>query len=96
MINWFELLTNSIWILALALALTTLGITRWESMMGKGSWRDLINRSPRALLINLAALLFCLGIGLAAQAWWERLLWGVLVILFGIRIYLGSDASQIN
>ena len=94
MINWFQLLTNSIWISALALAFTVVGITRWEVNVGKGSWRDLLNRSPRAILINLAGLLFCLGLALTDQAWWARALWGVLAILFGIKIYLGSGASR--
>ena len=87
MINWLYLLANSLWILALALVLTGLGITRWETKTGPGSWKELLNQSSRVILFNLAGLLFCLGLALAAQAWWERALWIVLVILFGIRIY---------
>ena len=94
MINWFQLLTNSIWISALALAFAVVGYTRWDTKLGKGRFRDLLNRSPRAILINLAGLLFCLGLALTDHAWWERLLWGILMVLFGIKIYLGSGASR--
>ncbi|NQS91091.1 MAG: hypothetical protein HQ574_01665 [Chloroflexi bacterium] len=45
-----------------------------------------MNRSPRVILISLAGALFCLGLALMDQVWWERGLWVVLVILFGMRV----------
>ena len=94
MINWFELFTNSLWIFALGLAFAVISYTRWETKIGKGRFRDLLNRSPRTILINLAGVLFCLGLALMDQSWWERLLWFILAILFGIRILIGSGAFR--
>jgi len=36
MINWFQLLTNSLWVFAVALAFSVLAYTRWETRLGKG------------------------------------------------------------
>ncbi|MFV1948568.1 MAG: hypothetical protein ACC633_01395 [Anaerolineales bacterium] len=90
MINWFQLFTNSLWIFALALVLAVLSYARWESKMGKGRFNDLLNKPPGAFLINMAGLLFCLGLAMMDQAWWQRLLWGVLVLLFAAQIWKGG------
>ena len=94
MINWFQLLANSLWIFALALALTVVGYTQWEKSMWKGRFRDLVNRSPRAILISLVGALFCLGLALVDQAWWERLLWGILVVLFAAQTWMARSSPD--
>ncbi len=94
MINWFELLTNSLWIFALALALAVLSYARWESKMGKGRFSDFLNKPPGGFLINLAGLLFCLGLALTDVVWWERLQWGILVILFVKRSFTTEDRGR--
>jgi hypothetical protein len=94
MINWFELLTNSLWIFALALVLAVLSYTRWETKIGKGRFKDLLNRSPRVILINLAGALFCLALALLDQAWWERVLWGILLVYFAARIWTARNLAD--
>ena len=87
MINWFALLMNSIWILAIALALAVVSIAYYQSSQaGKKIGRLLI--TPKFTLpLNIAGGVFCLGMALTANRWWEIILWGLLVALFGFNSY---------
>jgi len=95
MINWYRLLANSLWIIALALDLSILSYSRWRAWQGDGQFGDLI-KSPGILwTVNLSGFLFCVGLLLLSFPWWEKSLWGVFGILFLYLMIFGRrDLGQ--
>jgi hypothetical protein len=87
MINWWNLFTNSIWILALSLALAVVGIAHYQSQQGEEKIRSILNAPRFALPLNLSGAIFCLGMALSSTKWWEVLLWIVLIGLFSYQGY---------
>ena len=82
MINWILVLSNSLWIFALALDLSVLSYTRWQARQRYGRFDDLI-KSPGVLwLVKLSGFLFCMGLSLLSSPWWEKGLWGLSGIFF--------------
>jgi len=94
MINWLDLLTNSIWILALALALAIFSIAYYQSQQWEEKIRSVLNSPKYALPLNLSGALFCLGMAVTADRWWEIMLWIVLMVLFGYQAYKISKLSK--
>lgn len=86
MIDWLNLLFNSFWILALALALAALGHTSWQASEKKIRLRDELNQPGPQLALNLAGALFSLGLALTSTRIWEQIIWFVLVALFLFQI----------
>jgi len=87
MINWLSLLTNSIWIIAIALALALFSIAYYQSQQRGEKIRSILNAPKYALPLNLSGALFCLGMGLTSDRWWEVMLWVVLMGLFCYQAY---------
>ena len=87
MIDWLNLLFNSIWILALSLALAVASIVYYESRQKGEKFRQALNSPPYALLLNIAGGVFCLGMALSSNKWWEIILWIVLMVLFGYQAF---------
>jgi len=87
MINWLNLLFNTIWILGGALALAALSIAYCQSRQGGKKLGVILKGTKFALPMNIAGGLFALGMGLTADRWWEIALWLILMGMFGVRIY---------
>lgn len=85
MINWYNLFANSLWILALSLALGVISYTRWEAVQTGERLRDRLNHPARSLPLNLAGALFCVGLAATSQRWWEIGLWLLLFVLFMVQ-----------
>lgn len=80
MIDWLQLAYNTCWILGLALLLTTLGVSHWQSLEHGQSFLAWLAR-PGARLCAAAGLgLFALGLLLTSTTWWAQLAWGVLLL----------------
>ena len=86
MIDWYNLFANSLWIVALALALATLGFARWQARTEGVKLQAVLNRTGWQNSLNLAGTAFCAGLALTTEVWWEQLLWAVLGILFLLQI----------
>ncbi len=87
MINWWGLASNSIWILAIAMALAVFSIAYYESRQKGEKLRQVFNSPTYTLPLNLAGAIFCLGMAVTSGRWWEVLLWIVLMGLFGYQIF---------
>lgn len=83
LIDWRMVGFASLWILGLALLLTVLGFADYHANIQDRRMRDLLREPGYQTPINAGLTLFCLGLIGSAQAWWERLLWGALVLSFG-------------
>lgn len=88
MINWIDLIINSIWISALAFALKVVSIAYWESQRSGRSMRVLLKLEMYTFPLNLSGALFCSGMALTSEKWWEITLWIVLMLLFGIQSWV--------
>ncbi len=87
MIDWLNLFYNSIWIIALALALAVLSLAYYESRLEDVKLGVVLNSPRFALSLNLAGALFSLGMSLTSDRWWEILLWIILLGLFSYQGY---------
>jgi len=86
MIDWYNLLMNALWIFASALALATVSYASWQaSMLGEKFWRVLGNPGIQVAL-NIAGLLFCIGLAGTSDVLWQRVLWILLAIGFVLQI----------
>ena len=88
MINWWGLLSNSIWILALSLALAVVSLAYYESRQMGTKVRGLLNTTTYALPLHIAGGVFCLGMVISSPKWWEIILWIVLIVLFSYQGYI--------
>lgn len=86
MIDWYSLVANSIWVLALALALSVISLASWKANLGGESLKDQLNRSSWGIPLNLAGVLFCLGLFATSETWWEKGLWVLVLFLFALQI----------
>ena len=85
MLDWLNLLFNSIWILALALGLSVVSIAYWEAQIEGKKLRALLGQYRYAFPLILAGVVFCLGMAATSTKLWEWIFWEISVILFGIK-----------
>ena len=88
MIDWLNLLYNSIWILALALALAVFSIAYYQAQLGKVKIGSILGKPNFALTLHVAGGLFSLGMALTSERWWEIVLWGILFLGFCYQVII--------
>ena len=93
MIDWYNLAANALWILALALALATLSFARWQAGTEGVKLKAVLNRAAWGNSLNLAGTIFCAGLALTTDVWWEQLLWAVLGVLFVLQVVVARLSS---
>ena len=94
MIDWYNLAANALWILALALALTSLSFARWGARMEEEKLKVILNRPSWQISLNLAGTIFCAGLALTSDIWWEQLLWAILGVLFLVQVVISRLSIQ--
>jgi hypothetical protein len=91
MIDWFNLMANSLWILGCAVGLATLSYASWEASTCQEKLRQRLKMSHIQVALNLAGLFFCLGLAGTSRPVWQIVLWLVMALLFlvqmGMEIY---------
>jgi hypothetical protein len=94
MIDWYNLLMNSFWIFACALALATLSYASWQaSLTGEKFWKQLAQPGYQSSF-NLAGLLFCVGLAGTSEIIWQRVLW--LLLAVGFAVQLGVEIYKVK
>jgi hypothetical protein len=94
MIDWYGLFCNAVWILGLAVVLAAMGMANFQTRIQGVKLRRALISSGFQLPFGVGMFLFCLGVFLSSQAWWERVLWGLLAVLFaGQVIWLWRNGS---
>lgn len=82
MIDWFNLMANALWILGLAIALAVISHASWQAALHHEKLRLWLARPGYQMYIDLAAVLFCLGMAATSPRVWEIVLWCGLAVLF--------------
>lgn len=88
MIDWLSVGFCSLWILGLSVGLATLGTARHYCYEHKQRLGQVLAKPAFEFALNAGMLLFCLGAAGSAEAIWERALWVVLAMAFGIQSWL--------
>jgi hypothetical protein len=82
MIDWFNLLANSLWVLGLALALALVSYASWLASQRALPLRIVLAQPPLPWGLDLAGALFALGMGLAGVVLWQKIVWLCLAAVF--------------
>lgn len=82
MIDWFNLAANAMWIIGLAIALAVVSHASWQAALHHEKLRSRLAQPGYQIYIDLAAVLFCLGMAATSRRVWEIILWSGLAVLF--------------
>lgn len=82
MIDWFNLATNALWILACSIVLATLSHASWAASFRHEKLSKILALPQYQTSINLAGIIFCLGLAGTSYKLWESVLWLILMELF--------------
>jgi mannose/fructose/N-acetylgalactosamine-specific phosphotransferase system component IIC len=96
MINWFNLLTNTLWIFGCAIVLATISYTSWEASTQKSSFKDLIRQHKIQLTLNVGGIFFSIGLTGTTQIMWQKILWALLSLGFLIQIIIETVNKNKN
>jgi hypothetical protein len=86
MIDWFNLGMNALWIIGCAVFLATISYVSWEASSKHEKFRTRLNQPQANIFLNVAGLLFCLGLAGTTDVTWQRVLWILLAVGFIIQI----------
>lgn len=78
MVDWAYLLSNSVWLVGLAMLLAGVSLADYaranRPLSLKEAWHFVADNG----WVRLGGLLFCAGLGLSSDAWWLKGLWALL------------------
>ncbi|MDO9087387.1 MAG: hypothetical protein Q7U53_14355, partial [Anaerolineaceae bacterium] len=93
-INWNSLISNTIWILALAWLLAVLSMAYWSAQTNNRKLIAELDRPERQMQLNLGGMLFCVGLALVSEQLWQMLILIALGILFLVQLVFAARALQ--
>ena len=97
LIRWYGLAGNTLWICGLAVLLAMLSMVHFEARARRERLRQRLgDREPR-MAIAIGLILFCAGLLLIGDTWWEKGIWaafGVLGIVWLVRLWGRFDADS--
>jgi len=88
MINWWNLFSNSIWILAIALVLAVFSIAYCQAQREEEKISTVLNSPKHTLMFNISGAVFCLGMVVTSNQWGEIGLWIFLTVMFVIQVWI--------
>ena len=88
MIDWLNLVSNSLWIFGLVLALATISYASWQASTNHEKIRQTLGGPSIQIAFNLAGVLFCAGLAATSAKIYEIVLWTILAIAFGVWVIL--------
>jgi membrane protein required for beta-lactamase induction len=86
MIDWIALVSNALWILGCSAGLATLSYASWQASIRGEKFTAQLKRVPIQISLNIAGLLFCLGLAATSGASLETVLWAILAIAFAAQV----------
>jgi hypothetical protein len=94
MIDWPNLFFNALWIVGLAIALAAASYASWEASIYKDRLSARLRRTAILGALNLAGLLFALGLAGSSGRLFEKLLWLLLAAIFLFQIVAALRAGR--
>jgi hypothetical protein len=97
MIDWWNVFTNSLWIIGLACALAVFSRADWLASAESAGLRHALKETARRAEFTLALALASVGAGLGVVRAWERALWLLLataLVLLAFRLWLGGRMGR--
>jgi len=88
MIDWIDLVENTLWILGCALALATFSYASWQASLNHEKLGYRLGQRNIRIPTGIAFILFCIGLADTSRQWWEIGLWIILAILFFVQTIL--------
>jgi len=88
MIDWYNLVMNAFWILGCAVALATLSYASWEASATGKKFKVTLGQPNTQIILNLAGLLFCIGLAGTSDARWQQIIWALLGLGFFVQIVM--------
>ena len=82
MIHWTSVAINALWITGLATLLAAFSRASWLAAGANSSVRSVLVSPPTQTALDLGFVLVCAGLGLSADATWQRLVWAALALLY--------------
>jgi hypothetical protein len=86
MIDWWGLVHNSLWITGLAVSLAALSVADYQAHYERVRLRLKLDEPGFQLALCAGMTLFCLGLLFSSRTWWERVMWGLLALLFATQV----------
>ena len=87
MIDWWGVICNGFWISGLSTILAAFSYIHWWAHDQRMGLRTALSRREFRIPVIAGALLFGLGLLTTSQLWWERIGWGVVVLLLLWQAY---------
>jgi uncharacterized membrane protein YgdD (TMEM256/DUF423 family) len=87
MIDWYGLFYNALWILGMAVALGAFAMASFQTRVQGVRLRQVLGASSFLLPFGAGMCLFCGGVLLSSHTLWERVLWGLLAVLFAGQVF---------
>ncbi len=94
LINWNSLISNAIWIIALAWLLAVLSMSLWTANNNNRKLNAELDRPNRQMQLNLGGMLFCVGLALVSEQLWQMLILIALGVLFLVQLVMAARAMQ--
>ena len=100
MIDVWDVVRNSLWILGLSVLLATWSWARYAAYQERMKTRDKLGELKYVLALDAGLLLFVAGMAATEGRWWARILWialGIVVIVHAVanaRLSNSADAEQ--
>lgn len=91
MIDWFNLFGHFLWLLGLALLLTTASLVHWQTEQAGRSLREALAEPSARLAVAAGFFLFALGLALVLEPWGYKASWLGFMFLAG---WMGWAAWQ--
>lgn len=85
MIDVWGVAANALWVLGLAVVLAALSWAHWVAQEEGVRLRRVLSRRGLRWPLDVGLLLFCAGLAATSRRWWERALWGVLALAWGVQ-----------
>ena len=96
MIDWYNLITNALWIFGCAVVLATISYTSWEASTQQCSFKEIIRQRKIQIPLNVGGVLFSVGLAGTTQMIWQKILWAILSLVFLIQIIIYTHNNKKN
>ncbi len=82
LIDWWGVFRNSLWIMGLSVMLAAVSYADWWAKERKIRFREAISAPSIWSAFSAGLFLFCTGLSLCSDRWWERALWAAFALWF--------------